>query len=974
MASLISEFVASLGRPIRGFPPLLRQTYSETMERFQVNPLTSDFDQINTNEGFEDPTLRGAAHRMYWWFPTHFFKFQDALLRWEQKCRESNQAMLLDRPKVVFIDLGCGAGAASAALLATLEQYQTFCRARNRRVDPIRVRIIALDPVQSELDIFREFIGTYASRIEQHKVFVSLSTICQRFPEGTLQILEEVSRLRGHALIVGMSNLIAWIWNEWDRRWQAKDLAAIEKLQPVEIDALQQVATQANFDCFHVIGIATKTRKLPFLWEKLSAFAAKLIEIFRLSRRPHERHWREHAKVLFENPEGSRWARQKPQGKSDYFVENLVNVSPGYIQDNRLQEALSMKSLEAAWAKVRSYMRYESLVDWIEIKLFEDDLQTNLLRLRVACLERDYDCLNVEYDLPYPFPKDEQRTRPRSLARFEDQIIATAVGISFAKELKGSCSQVSYSHRLAPFGSEFLYQYWFELYRKYTSDVLKRLDDSSVCATDIKSYYVNIPQAKLLDIVCEQLYASGRCHELVAATIGRDCHAPHQAGYGLLQGHALSGLLANVMLQPADDRLLNHCGMRGRYSRFTDDITVTGSTDPSTDERQIRTELTNLDRALELNAGKTEHFSQRDYKRKLQGFKELETVGVRFRALLLPLFATNRTYRQEFNRSGWTFVYEYQRLLKGIGVDFSPEWLYRKLDEFDQLWRQVKAFRRKWRINWPDLSLASSASGRLQWEQEFERRNATWVDEKQALKNELSSMLKNAGRALIDGRLKDESLIRRKRLVKFALYRLSIFGVEGAVHEITRLAVSQPWNIPAGLACQALARVQQEDALVAICDESESSYVRAVALKALGRIRTGRSVSLLASILDHDAEQIEKLAATEALLDANLWQGIDLDRMRGWLGQEAGSPYIQKNIVLILAQAHPEEARGLLREIDNSLSHPIVHQAIHYALTKPPAENLLWKAEPEVLRKYRAKFYPTIEELLADEGSYALVS
>jgi hypothetical protein len=972
MVSDVSDFIASLGSPVRGFPPLLRQTYSELLTDFETDVSTQGYDQINTIDGFEDSTLRGVAHRMYWWFPTHFFKFQDALLRWEQQCRESHQVLLLDRPEVTFVDLGCGAGAASAAVLATLEQYQTFCKACNVRVDPIRVNLIALDAVQTELNAYTRLIDTYSSRIERHKIIVNFQTICQPFPEGTPQILVELSQLRGHVLIIGMSNLINWIWREWDTDKEARDLATAGKVQPTEIAALQQLATQADFDAFHVIGIATKGRQRS-LAEKLSGFLAKLAAMFGLAHRPFGRRWSVHAKVLFENPEGSRWVQQQPQGTSRYFVENLVNIAPHYIEDKKLQEVLSIESLEAAWAKVRSYMRYESLVDEVELKLFENDLDMSFGRIRASCLERLYHFLNVDSALPYQFPKNENTTRPRSLPRFEDQIIAVAVGINFAGELKGPCPDVSYSHRLAPFESEFLYQYWFDLYRIYLTGVLGRLDERTVCTTDIKSYYVCIRQSGLLAILHERLQASVRCQELLATTIARDCQNSHPAGYGLLQGHAVSGLLANVMLQPVDHRLLNHSGMRGRYSRFADDITVTGATDPVSDANEIQRELFELDRELKLNTQKTFHMDQHTYKSKLRGFRELETVGARFRALLLPLFVINGAYRREFHSSGWQFIYEYQKLLDSIGINLSPEWLYRKLDEFDRLWRRAKAFRRKWRPEWPAYSLTASASGQIEWRQQFEGQNSAWISERLALKRELSFLLTGAAQRLIAGGLTEERLIRQKRVLKFSLYRLSIFGVEAAVAEIEQLAVSQPWNIPTGLACQALARIQQGDALIRIFERSESSYVRAMALRALGKVRTDKSISFLASALDNEAEPAERLMASEGLLDANLWQKVSLDRIVTWLEREVDNPYIQKNIVLILGQAYPGETH-VLQEMDNNSLHPIVHQAIHYTLTKPSAENLLRKAEPEVLRKYRAKSYPTIEELLGDEGSYALVS
>ena len=246
--------------------------------------------------------------------------------------------------------------------------------------------------------------------------------------------------------------------------------------------------------------------------------------------------------------------------------------------------------------------------------------------------------------------------------------------------------------------------------------------------------------------------------------------------------------------------------------------------------------------------------------------------------------------------------------------------------------------------------------------------------EKRQLERAFTRMVVTASRELITGNLSDSDLTRRKRAVKFALYRLSVLDVSGVRDGIVELLISQPWNIPVGIACRALAKASCANALQEVVQRSTHPYVRATALRALGKIRTGECISLLASVLDDRASKIERLMASEGLLDANLWQDIELDTVKDWMQSEIDHPYVQKNVVLIFGQAYPNEARAFLQEMDNQRLHAIVHRAIHYVLTKPIAENLLWKSEPEVLKKYRAKFYPTIEELLGDEGSYILIS
>jgi hypothetical protein len=204
------KFLDSFQNSIRCFTPSLRRTYLKVLSDFKSSPDTENYEAVITQDGFEDPTLLGVAHRMYWWFPTHFFKFQDALLRWEENSQQKDKIFLLHRPQITFIDLGCGAGAASAAILSILEQYQAFLSSQNTRIDWINVNFIGVDSCQSELDIYSKLLTEYSLHIKQYKINVNTQTICQPFPEATDNIIEKLGAYKGHVLIVGMSNLINW--------------------------------------------------------------------------------------------------------------------------------------------------------------------------------------------------------------------------------------------------------------------------------------------------------------------------------------------------------------------------------------------------------------------------------------------------------------------------------------------------------------------------------------------------------------------------------------------------------------------------------------------------------------------------------------------------------------------------------------------------------------------------------------------
>ena len=259
--------------------------------------------------------------------------------------------------------------------------------------------------------------------------------------------------------------MINWIWNEVDIYWwEVDELHGIEEHQSDEVFALKELALKSEFDILHAIGIATKSRKRWWLADKLTVFIDKLLKKLRLFKRLFGETWNIDAEVLFENPEGSRWAKKRAQATSRYFVGSIVDIDPAFYNDEKLHKTLSPDTLEKAWVKAQNYLSYEDLVDRIELKLFEVDYALEIEKLRNACLERLLQSLNVEYDFPYTFPKNSETDRPKSLARLDEQIVAIAVSLAYQDELKGGYPSVSFSFRLAPENSEFLYQYWFQLY------------------------------------------------------------------------------------------------------------------------------------------------------------------------------------------------------------------------------------------------------------------------------------------------------------------------------------------------------------------------------------------------------------------------------------------------------------------------------------------------------------------------------
>lgn len=876
MVSCLDVFIQNYKQQIKAFTPSLRSAYTRSIVEYRQDPRCEGFESIDTNEGLSDPSIRGATHRYHWWFPTHFFKFQDALIRWEEECRKIGEPFLFDLPKVTFIDLGCGSGAASFGIISLLEQYQAFKRNRNSQVSLVRINLIGLDPNEAELEIYENLFSKYLTNIKESSLEITMSTVREAFPSGLNELLQVANTGQGHVLIIGMSNLIKWIWNEVDPHLSEGNAISLLDLEAEEADALSEIFRRTDFDKFHVVGVATQSRKYRFLPEKLSELIRRVLLRYNLSGEPLGKRWGTKAKVLFSNPEGSRWIRKYPTGGSTYFIENIIATSDPFNKEKALLESLNNLYLEPAWIKAHNYSMYESLVDRVELKLFECDYDQGLADLRSQCLDRNYQFLNQAFDLPYLFPKNESSQRPKSLSRLEELIIAVAIILRFKDQIKGQLPDVDYSFKLARIKSEYLYEYWYQQYVTYISDVLSRLDHNQVCTTDIKSFYSNINQKILLELLSTRLKESPRCFQCMQSIIERDCHHDHVEGYGLLQGHAISGPLSSVMLQPFDLSLIRDRGITDRYSRFADDITVTGISSNNSIEdieelQSIRQELFRLDPALELNNDKTRLYSSaHDYRVSVGGMQDLDDISARFRTLFLPLYTLNRSYRNDYRIRGILFAYQYQRILASIGIHLRPEWLSRKLDEYSSPLRLLRSIyllaKRNGFLRWPPLSLLESKSGREAWLASFTNKNDQWVVLRDQLFGDLEGVFLDSCRLLQEAALDVEKSKQEVRRLKFAIYRLSVLGIDGIHEQIGDLLLSQPWHVPMWISTRALARGYFEDTLLRVAENSDSPYVRAIIFKSLGLVKTRSSAQKLASILDTSELAIEKLMASEALI------------------------------------------------------------------------------------------------------------
>ncbi len=312
------------------------------------------------------------------------------------------------------------------------------------------------------------------------------------------------------------------------------------------------------------------------------------------------------------------------------------------------------------------------------------------------------------------------------------------------------------------------------------------------------------------------------------------------------------------------------------------------------------------DAKVVINEGKTKIYGDHtEFENKVRSHKDMDGVSARFNKLLLPMFVMNNSYRREFNKSSLHFVYEYNELLERLGLHVSPEWLFRKLDEYTNqpklLRGWYKILRGGYSVKFPTLPANASFQSRLEWAKEFEKLNPGWMAEKENVKQVLAAMFNNSAMILMNlAEQEDLDTSRAARKIKFSLNRLSIFGGGDTANQTSWMLINRPWDMNVWLACKNLGRSKLENELSHVIDHAKMSYVRALALKALGTIRTPSATAKILEVLDNGNERIERLMASEALLEINLWKDVSYERIMKWMEKDCGEPYLHKNIILIL--------------------------------------------------------------------------
>lgn len=428
--------------------------------------------------------------------------------------------------KHVIVDIACGSGAASVGFINALVQHNVF----ERLPKPLHLYFVGLDPDHHALEIYTKYLRELKRLLDPIQINMDFHCVPQEVPIGIDEAANRINEFREkHLQRNNISSFFLFQMNAV-RPFQDRDEAENAIRHDLEsrgipigdesstpfnrsvFDAYRRLCESSVIDQGLMITIGTKELQ----WREAVQNCGNQIQTI-FSEHAHQiEDWTggsPQRSILWLHPaESRRHARYgHPQDPNPYFVDIRYFRTSHLVQDYDWDEITSLENLKLAWIRARRYQMRESLVDELEIKIFEQELETNLSNLQERLHSYLKDIGNTSSRLPYAFPKKWNDTqsdiepRPRVLTRFEEDIIAVAVVQVIGRRID---IPNSFEYRLenTERPSEFLYEHYLKGYQDWIEQIrgeAQRLRNRNgvILQTDIQSFYTHIQHELLIGSV-----------------------------------------------------------------------------------------------------------------------------------------------------------------------------------------------------------------------------------------------------------------------------------------------------------------------------------------------------------------------------------------------------------------------------------------------------------------------------------------
>lgn len=625
-----------------------------------------------------------------------------------------------------------------------------------------------------------------------------------------------------------------------------------------------------------------------------------------------------------------------------------------------------------AWARARNNLLRETLCDETEMRLFELSLDVRLERLREQLCAYASDVALTDEMLSYKVPKNLKVSRSKVLSRIEEEILSVAIIQKLgdkASQLRGS----SYAYRISGKheykDTEYLYEYWFKAYCYYMKkarDSAHNYPNGAILRLDIESFYTKIVQDHLCEELSKELTDSQRVRWLIRLLLSKDIDE-HELGQGIAQGSIGSGFYANIYLTPIDARFGSGNDWGAELYRYVDDmiLVIPNPEDIDEIENVLRDELQKL--GLNFNEQKTEKIYEIPlFLEQCNEDKCLERLSDHFDSVVNPLWILNSEHRAIFASSyhndklWWHNIECYQKCLRAIRIYTHETELSRRVYKYlfssksreRDLAKQKEILGLEGELKSTQPPNGDSSDTIRQWATSFTTSNNIWDKNRNDLRRELVELFQDSWRELRELKGSNPSEVRKlQRYIRFALYRLSILGLEDILDvlmEILRKAfwiIRDPINILENLARQGYLTEIRGLLIYYQSLEQPVEYLKAITVRAMRFLpainaQEWELIVEFATISDASVSVAERLMATESWLYLghkynDFKQSHHIEAVKNALRSEPPPPSrLKKNYLLILGQFES----GAVQEFSVNVNDPMLVNARELALQGNPSD------------------------------------
>ncbi len=912
------------------FPNYMQRVFEQALEWLDGMEDTAGYRFGNVNLDYTEIHEVGTHFNRY--FPTHYFKVVSAFQ--EIISYDLVRTWVQNNGCICLVDVGCGSGAATCAFVEVVSSV--FAKLDTNT--PLRLHVIGVDPTRAAIVTYRGVLD----RINKSGALPFGLTITHEFlpgklPDHTNKLLRMLINRRTiwdqpsipHTILLQVNTV-----RNFHEQGAIHDVAK----------AHAQVFADTSLDHIHILTIATE------------GFEQQVKEMNRHLQSQFSSHQSlkntfQSISYRYRNPDKSYFRKQGyPEYRSCYHAAFSSIKNASWQMDGTWQRIIRRENIKRAWARARTALLRESLIDEAEIRLRDHNVDRFIDQLQARLIAYAEDIFHPKDQIYYDFPKNAESFRPKSLTRFEEEILSVAI-IQVAGDEYGTHRNL-YAYRLNQTDhheSEYLYSYYGNAYKEWMFDafeVAQSTPDGVVLETDLASFYTCISQERLADTLLLEMRAeSSRVTWLLNKILGKHLD-DHRKNFGLAQGGVGSGYYANVYLAPVDDYFISTNSLGVDYFRYADDMLIVVPNDVAVDDviRELDNQLESL--GLKRNESKTTNTSTGLFQA-TKFSPALEQLGLKLNRALKELWLAACDYHGQLDIGSGTFyefLHEYQRRLRSIGITVSVPMLRRKVRKYQALSTGNA------NIALPDFG---DQLGDVQWARQFQAMNPIWMEDITSLREQFEFNVIT----ILESAKGNYKLIDRNTgsALRFCTSRLCRLGLSARSAQLLEdLLMVAPYQLRAtsflleSLSTQGHIRII-ENLYEFYTEQSDrdETYLRAMLLRAM-RYFEDTPLDLLFSVVVDSQESIEaRLMASESLLAANVSEiGYEhWANLNNTLSNESLIPRLRKNLILILRQVRDRDPQTFAPQQGDD---PMLFDAFDI----DEGLNIFEQAEPPILMNY----------------------